>query len=381
MSLSSILFSKISISKRRTINAPSSTPLPKDITDQISTELYEHILECLVPDAQSLVACALVCPSWTPRSRFLLLESTVCHPVHINHHGFGSTKIVWASTYCDSENENRLIYATMDGVYRGSRDGRTSLRLWSHPNISRFEILVDANLFLCLAGGVFLTIPFSTLKAGTCQPSDVIRINERVSYFTVAPQNMPDGSSRSSIIKTFNVNAVESGQQTSPLVTTREFYIPCESHSAQFLRRNLAVALKRDKLQLAFEVVNLTNLDTTTLLSPSPSLDLLPRNSKPMGLYRISNIFLKVGFYIDRGGNMIRNELVMRWESTCVSFALHEPYILAFSETQIGLWNIETAEIVQRIHGPYHLLNVPQSGERVLVGHSNDVVEIVFRDE
>ncbi|KAJ7625570.1 CNH domain-containing protein [Roridomyces roridus] len=346
MSLPSIL-SKIPRSKRRssgsnsTTSASSSTPgpLPKDITDQISTELYEHILECLVPDAQSLVACALVCRSWTPRSRFLLLELTVCHPMHVAHHSFDGTKIVWASTHCDLENDNELIYATMDGVYRGSRDDRTSLRLWSHPNISRFEILVDANLFLCLAGGVFLTVPFSTLKTGTCQPSDVIRVNEHIAYFTVAPQTAPGvsgyrvciakNSSKSCIIKTFDVDAVESsvgGQQASPLVLTQEFYIPRELYSAQILRRSLAVALKADKLQLGFEIVVLATLDRSKLLSPSPSLDLLPKNCKPMGLYRISDTFLvcfdKIGFYIDRGGNMIRNELVMRWESTCISFGV-----------------------------------------------------------
>lgn len=65
-----------------------------------------------------------------------------------------------------------------------------------------------------------------------------------------------------------------------------------------------------------------------------------------------------------------------------IGTALHEPYILAFCSTQVEVWNIETAEMVQKIHGRYRLLNTPQSGEKILVQPLSrslgEVAEMVF---
>jgi hypothetical protein len=110
---------------------------------------------------------------------------------------------------------------------------------------------------------------------------------------------------------------------------------------------------------------------------------------------------LEFAFYIDRRGSMTRKELVMQWTypsnafgelryvSTCclhgaemVGLALHEPYIFAFCNMQVEVWNIETAKMVQKINGPYRLLNAPDSGDRVfsLSLLSGDVAEMVFNE-
>jgi hypothetical protein len=44
-----------------------------------------------------------------------------------------------------------IIYGTTDGIYRGSKDGSRP-RLLSIHDVSQIEILLDSNLFLCLAG-------------------------------------------------------------------------------------------------------------------------------------------------------------------------------------------------------------------------------------
>ncbi|KAJ7509797.1 CNH domain-containing protein [Mycena galericulata] len=370
----------------------SSTPFPERITDQISTEIYELIMDSLSLDKSSLLACNLVCRSWAPRSRCLLLELMVCHPVPlVGHGGFG--RIRCAAPYNQGYREE-IIYGTTDGIYRGSRDGSRP-RLLSIHDVSQIEILADVNLFLCIAGGVFMTLPLSALNAGTCRDSDIHRLSKHVVFFAVYRSTTPGESHRVCVLKTSALSGtikafdVVGNPQASTLVIARELYMPRETFSVRFLSRTrLAVALNQGfAVHGGFEMVDLTTATTQSLVDPDdPATDSLPTKVKPMSVFRVSDIFLlcfdKFGFYIDKRGKMIRNDLVMRWDSTPHSFALHGPYILAFFDTQVGVWNIETAEMVQKIKGPYYLLNSPDSGEKILALSlpSGEVTELIFRD-
>ncbi|KAJ7625568.1 hypothetical protein FB45DRAFT_1060245 [Roridomyces roridus] len=379
----------------------AASPLPKNITDQISTELYERILDCLGPDTH-MFSCSLVCRSWTPRSNFLLLGSVDCRPVPLI---YGAEKIIWVPIYDPGpENDHGLIYATANGIYSGAT------RLWARPDITQFEILVDANLLdpwfgRCVPpedisdcathlrlGGVFMTIPYtaySVLRAGACQISDVNHIYENMAFFTVAPQTAFDAygcrfalaqnSSNSCVLKILNIDIVEN-QQTSSVEVAQDILLPEPAHGAQFLRQTIAVALKREKLRRGLEVVDKWTTSNPRRTPGCPTCEYFAQESQGDPSIPCVRRIFEVGFYMDTRGNMIRKELVMHWDYACVAFAVYQPYILAFSETHIGVWDIETAKIVQRVQGQYRLLNVPLSGERVLVGHGNDLMEIVFRD-
>ncbi|KAJ7117575.1 CNH domain-containing protein [Mycena epipterygia] len=366
-------------------------PLPSEITDHISTEIYELIIDYLREDKRALLACNLVCRSWAPRSKCLLLELMTCRPVPlVSHGGFG--KITCAAPYRRGSSDE-IIYGTTDGVYRGSKDGSRP-RLLSIHDVSQIETLPDVDLFLCLAGGVFLTMPLSTLNSGTHQDTDISRISKHVSFFSVY-QSAAAGeshrvcvlksSSLSGTIKVFDV-PVSANQQ---LIFAHELYIPRETYSVRFLSRTrLAAALKKGfAVQGGFEMVDLTTLETQSLLDPDDAaLDFVHKKVKPMAVFRVSDVFLvcydKYGFYIDRRGSMARTDQLLRWNKPPIAFALHEPYVLAFCDMQVEVWNVETAELVQRIRGPYYLLNAPESGEKILALSlsSGDVVEMVFHE-
>ncbi|KAJ7117583.1 CNH domain-containing protein [Mycena epipterygia] len=384
--------SALKTSSSSSFTSYSDPPLPSEITDHISTEIYELIIDHLREDKRALLACNLVSRSWVPRSKCLLLELMICRPVPlVSHGGFG--KITCAVPYRRGSSDE-IIYGTTDGVYRGSKDGSRP-RLLSIHDVSQIEILPDVDLFLCLAGGVFLTMSLSTLNSGTHQDTDVSRISKHVSFFSVYRSAAAGESHRvcvlkssslSGTIKVFDVTVSANQQLISTLLNAQEFYIPRETHSVRFLSRTrLAATLKKG--HGGFEMVDLTTLETQSLLDPDDAaLDFVRKKVKPMAVFRVSDVFLlcydKCGFYIDRRGSMARTDQLLRWNVPPIAFALHEPYVLAFCEMQVEVWNIETMEMVQRIRGPYYLLNAPESGEKILALSlsSGDVVEMVFHE-
>ncbi|KAJ7022106.1 CNH domain-containing protein [Mycena alexandri] len=371
----------------------SMIPFAKVVTDQISTEIYELIIDHLSDDKTSLVACNLVCRSWVPRSKMLLLQFLICRPVPlVSHGGFGSITCAIPAPDHPGLREGGVIYGTTDGVYRGLPDGARP-RLFSMPAVSQIEILSDENLFLCLAGGEFITIPLGTVTSGACQDADITRLS--MHRPTVAGESrrvcVLKSSSLSTTIKVFDVTG---NHQVSTLVNVQESYIPRETCSIRFLSRTrVAVAIKAGGSTLpgGFEVVDLVTLETQSLLDPGdPSLEFAFRKVKPVVVFRVFGTFLvcydKFAFYIDRNGRMTRNRQVMRWTLPANGFALHLPYILAFCNARVEVWNLEMAEMVQKVQSkhqsPYHLLNAPESGDRVLhlLAFSGDVAEMVFKD-
>ncbi|KAJ7742885.1 CNH domain-containing protein [Mycena metata] len=344
----------------------SIIPLAKVITDQISTEIDELIIDHLSNDKRSLLACNLVCRSWVPRSQMLLLEFLICRPVPlVSHGGFGSITCAIPAPDHPGFHEGGVIYGTTDGVYRGLPDGARP-RLLSIPAVSQIHILPDENLFLCLAGGEFITIPLGTVISGTCQDVDMTRLSKHVSAFavyrpTVAGESrrvcVLKSSSLSSTIKVFDVTGYH---QVWTLVRVQQSYIPRETYSIHFLSRTrIAVGIKTGGSTLpgGFEVVDLVTLETQSLLDPAdPSLEFAFTRVKPVAVFRVFGIFLvcydKFAFYINRNGGMTRNNRLMRWTRPANGFALHLPYILAFCDAHVEVWNLETAKVAQKIQNP-----------------------------
>ncbi|KAJ7711448.1 CNH domain-containing protein [Mycena metata] len=170
--------------------------------------------------------------------------------------------------------------------------------------------------------------------------------------------------------------------------TVEELYIPRETYSVRFLSRTrLAAALKKGfAVQGGFEMVDLVTSETQGLLDLSdPSLQFASKKVKAVTVFPVSNTFLvcydKFAFYVDRMGRMSLNDRIMRWTGSASAFALHEPYILAFCTNHVEIWNIETGKLEQKLSGFYHLLNAPESGEKVLVSPAfRHVAEMIFRD-
>ncbi|KAJ7828258.1 CNH domain-containing protein [Mycena olivaceomarginata] len=354
---------------------PALPPLPKAITDQLSTEIYELIMDHL-DDKPSLLACNLVGRAWAPRSRCLLLERMVCHPAPlVAHGGFGV-----------------ITCAAPDPFHRR----RFSPRLLSIKDVSQIEILVNENLVICLAGGSFMTISLNVLNSGTCQETHLNRISKHVSCFTVHRSTAAGESHRICALKssalsgTLKVYDVVVNNQVTTLVPASELYIPLETFSVRFLSRIRLVAAinKGFAVQGGFEMVDLVTAETQGLLDPDdPShVEFALKKLRPMAVFRVDTVFLvcydKLAFYIDRRGNRTQPNLMMRWTQPANAFALHEPYILAFCNLRVEVWNIETGTMAQTIQGPFYLLNAPDSGEKVLglSLSSGEVTEIVFHD-
>ncbi|KAJ7918674.1 CNH domain-containing protein [Mycena leptocephala] len=374
--------------------------LPEAATDQFSTEIYELIIDHLHTDKASLVACSRVCRSWFPRSKCLLLELTFCHPLSLASH-FCSTTITCAIP----DDQGAIFYGTTD-VYKVSQDG-SGRQLLSMRDVSQIAILANSNLFLFLARGSFFTMPLSALYSGSSMPDpDITLVSKHVLYFAVYRCTCAHERHRVCVVKrsafsdtpSLQVYDVAADNHLLGLgfrlrvstLNSMPLSIALETHSVQFLCPTwLAAATKK----AGFRVVDLMapgiyNFPhSTDPLSTEFSL----KKAKPMTLFQIplpssEFVFLlcynKFAIYMDRRQKVIRKELIMRWTRSSNAFALHEPYILAFCSTQVEVWNIETAEMVQKIHGRYRLLNTPQSGEKILVQPLSrslgEVAEMVF---
>ncbi|KAJ7742884.1 CNH domain-containing protein [Mycena metata] len=360
---------------------PSLSPLPKRITDQISTEIYELIIDHLSVDIRSLLVCNLVCRSWVPRSQCVLLRRMPCRPVHVVNRGqFGTTNCAVSLV-----NNGGILCGTKDGVFRSS-DG---LRLLPLRSVSQIEILPDLNLVLCVAGGTFFTLRLSVLNSGAFRPDDMTRLLENVSCFAVFRSSVVGESHRVSVFKGSSFGTVHifdvSGDQlvlTQALGVTRRHF--------QFLSAtHLLTWSKNSTMHGGFDFINLAAPQTpirTLLDCRDPSLAFALKNVKPRTVFRVakSNTFLvcyeKLAFHIDGKGRMARNELVMEWTCPSNSFAIHEPYILAFCNKHMEVWNMETAQLMQTIKGSFRPLNASDASDRILTlsNSCRDVVEFVF---
>ncbi|KAJ7068852.1 CNH domain-containing protein [Mycena belliarum] len=324
---------------------------PESITAQISTELYELIIDHLRDDVPSLLACNRVCRSWAPRSKCLLLQLKVCSPVPVvSHGGFGRI------TCAVPDEQGNVIYGTTEGVYRASKDGSRP-RLLSGHNVSWIAVLPDANLFLCLAGGVFMSVRLSILNAGACRDTDISRIATNVSFFAVYRRRTARESHRVCVLKssalssTLKVFDVIAHQQLFTLQLALELYIPSEIPWLRFASpTKLVAALKRGSGSPAkggFELVDLPTFETQGLLDLNdPALEFTQKKLKPLMVFRASGLFLlcydKLGFYISGRGTMARPELLMRWKSPATAFGGPRPS--PFS----------TGEAVQKVVGPLY---------------------------
>ncbi|KAL9049387.1 MAG: hypothetical protein Q9162_007241 [Coniocarpon cinnabarinum] len=128
----------------------------------------------------------------------------------------------------------------------------------------------------------------------------------------------------------------------------KEFYVPTETYSVHFLRSSLCVGCAR-----GFEIVTLDTLVTQPLLDQADtSLDFvaLKENLKPIHVERLNQAFLlcytDFAFFVNKHGWRTFNDWKITWEGAPHSFAIHQPYILAFEPNFIEIRNMDDGELV-----------------------------------
>ncbi len=130
----------------------------------------------------------------------------------------------------------------------------------------------------------------------------------------------------------------------------KEFYVPAESSSIDFLRSKLCVACSR-----GFEVVSLETLETQPLLDHADtSLDFVTRKDIiPISIERLNGEFLlhytEFSFFVNRNGWRARPDWLINWEGRPQTFALSHPYLLAFEPNFIEIRHLETSALVHII--------------------------------
>ncbi|GET57652.1 putative GDP/GTP exchange factor Rom2p [Rhizophagus irregularis DAOM 181602=DAOM 197198] len=154
----------------------------------------------------------------------------------------------------------------------------------------------------------------------------------------------------------------------------KQFYVPSESYSVNFLRSKLCVTCTR-----GFEIVNLDTLQNNTIPDLShPQFASIARrcdNSKPLGmLFRLddndTNEFLlcydEIFFYVDKHGELSR-PTVVEWEGKPEAVAIQLPYIIGFNPLFIEIRDVQTGKLCQVISGKnMRCLNDNSSGRNAI---------------
>ncbi|KAF2395568.1 citron like protein [Trichodelitschia bisporula] len=163
------------------------------------------------------------------------------------------------------------------------------------------------------------------------------------------------------------------------LKTYKEFYIPTESSSIHFLRSKLCVGCAR-----GFEIVSLETLETQELLDQADtSLDFVAHKetSKPIYIERMGTEFLlcycDYSFYVNRNGWRTRPDWMIQWEGTPQSFAIFNPYILAFEPNFVEIRNLETSALMNIITAK-NIRMLHSSSREILYAYEDELGEDVI---
>ncbi|KAG5519110.1 hypothetical protein PMAC_002198 [Pneumocystis sp. 'macacae'] len=272
----------------------------------------------------------------------------------------------------------KLIYGTENGVYVSDRKPYSSVkvapvRVLAINGVTQVDVLEEYSILLVLADKTLYSYPMESLDL-----NDTTLANKRPRKIAGHTNFFKSGlclgkllicvvksSVLNSTIKVLEpVEGISRGKKQVPfkfllqgshdvLKVFKEFYIPTESTSVHFLKHKLCVGSSK-----GFEVVNLENLETQSLLDPADtSLDFVTRkeNIKPIAIYRLNLKFLlcydEMAFFVDKNGWATKHNWMIIWEGLPNSFALFYPYLLAFEDSFIEVRHVETTALVQVILG------------------------------
>lgn len=280
----------------------------------------------------------------------------------------------------------RLAIGTNNGVYVVDRKPKDAShkprRLFDIRFVTQIGLLASHGMLLVLADKVLWSFPLDD----QVYEENIVVATKRgrkichASYFNAGSCNAKDlvccvkSSSLSSTIKVYEpMDSTIRGKKKSGLAKMlaggqeilrpyKEFYIPMESNSIQFLRSKICVAGAK-----GFEIVSLETLETQSLLNDADtSLETFTRrgeSTKPVFLQRMGGEFLlcyaEFAFFVSREGWRTRGNWQILWEGAPNAFATWgEQYILAFEPDFIevrrtdtgGLVSVETAKNIRFLY-------------------------------
>ena len=121
-----------------------------------------------------------------------------------------------------------------------------------------------------------------------------------------------------------------------------------------------------------FEIVDLDNLETQSLLDPADtSLDFVSRKegtgaAKPIAIYRFNGLFLlcydEFAFFVNKNGWRAKHDWMVSWEGLpqgcgittlriSLMVAVAYPYLFAFEPSFVEIHSLETGALAQIIQG------------------------------
>ncbi|KAI4275869.1 MAG: hypothetical protein LQ337_002874 [Flavoplaca oasis] len=263
----------------------------------------------------------------------------------------------------------KLVYGTDLGIYISDRRPKATetkpRRVVEMGSVTQVDVMEEYQMLLVLANKGLYVLPLEALesndnllkrpkkiqghanffKSGVCMGRHLVCAAKMSGISTTIKVYEPTDSNIKSKKKPA-IPRMFQGQGES-LRAFKEFYVPAESTSIDFLRSKLCVACTR-----GFEVVSLETLETQPLLdNADTSLDFVARKDNvPVSIERLNGEFLlhytDFSFFVNRNGWRARSDWIINWEGRPSSFALSHPYLLAFEPNFIEIRHLETAALV-----------------------------------
>ncbi|KAL8716398.1 MAG: hypothetical protein Q9220_000305 [cf. Caloplaca sp. 1 TL-2023] len=263
----------------------------------------------------------------------------------------------------------KLVYGTDSGIFISDRRPRPAdsrpRRVVELSSVTQVDVMEEYQMLIALANKSLYSLPLEALesndsllkrpkkiqghanffKAGVCMGRHLVCAAKMSGISTTIKVYEPTESNIKGKKKPAIPRMFQGGGET--LRPFKEFYVPAESTSIDFLRSKLCVACSR-----GFEVVSLDTLETQPLLdNADTSLDFVSRKDNvPVSIERLNGEFLlhytDFSFFVNRNGWRARSDWIINWEGRPTNFALSHPYLLAFEANFIEIRHLETAALV-----------------------------------
>jgi len=285
-----------------------------------------------------------------------------------------------------------MIFANENGLY--TNVGNMLTMILPLQRITTIDIMPDAGLLFVLIDKEVIPYSIDSLMKGDLV-SNYKKPRKLCSGISFMKIGFCDGHHLLCAVKTANTNStVRSYEPNQPLINAistrtikksvstidvliphKQFYIPAEAKSIQFLKRTLCVGCTK-----GFEVVDINTLTTQSLFDThNPDYEwIIKAEYNPIKLIKTTKgdfivCYNKVGFFLDKNGNPSRGNSRIFWLNSATSFAYISPYILAISDNYVEVWNENNTDSVKQIIYGYNI--------RLFTSYTGDAVYIISGSE
>jgi len=261
-----------------------------------------------------------------------------------------------------------MIFANEHGLF--TNVGNLITMILPLPKITDIDIMPDAGLLFVLIDKEVIPYSIDALLKGDLV-GNYKKPRKLCSGISFMKIGFCDGRHLLCAVKIANTNStVRSYEPNKPLIDAisaktikkkvstidvliphKQFYIPAEAKSIQFLKRDLCIGCDK-----GFEVVNINTLTTQSLFDThDPAYEwIIKAEYIPIKLIKTMRgdfivCYNKVGFFLDKNGNPSRGNNRIFWMNPAKSFAYIAPYILAIGEEYVEVWDENNFDSVKQI--------------------------------